>query len=179
MKTPQNIGEAPCQSRWLGCVTLPTTASQQGCPAQFPSPELHGRKSWRGFSGLLCQNLRLQPCLAGTVLLLPILQLNLPNALAQWQPNLKYHRGDFERSKSHLSLGQKDERKWDFPKIFPKIWGVFWKECQKFNTRAWTHALSKYFHMRGLLRHKPNSYSATETNADLKMGNSSSLFSFL
>lgn len=57
MRTPQDISEAPCQSCWLGCMTLPAVASQQGHPAQFPSPKLHERKSWRGFIRLLCQNL--------------------------------------------------------------------------------------------------------------------------
>lgn len=54
-------------------LTLPTVASQGGRPAQFPSPKLHERKSWRGFIRLLCQNFSLQPHLAGTLVLLPLL----------------------------------------------------------------------------------------------------------
>lgn len=56
-------------------LTLPTVASQRGRPgpAQFPSPKLHERKSWRGFIRLLCQNFSLQPHLAEMLVLLPLL----------------------------------------------------------------------------------------------------------
>lgn len=70
---PLRTPARPCaRAAGWAALTLPTMASQPGPPAQFPSPKLHERKSWRGFIRLLCQNLSLQPHLAGMLVLLPL-----------------------------------------------------------------------------------------------------------